>query len=298
MTKRHNTDPPKSCETQNTSSENRGVAVNHVDVKASDVVRAFDQFVNKIREAFIQPSELSMTAEENERMRYAVALGLVSEFFRTLQVPFASRFFELGFAIFDLNAGIPSDLLTLSDVKGRKLKGNKPSDSQLWRARARIALGLHALMRSRKIAGSRMVAGSRRASLGAAATDIAKKYPQLDALAGGNSAAVKDLERQTHLNPGKKLKGLPETIVNWRKAFMSSPIQHFEETSRIPNWEAVLSFDYGKKGVEAIDDVQKLQAFADKQLAAAAEFAKVLRAAKQWRSTVAKRRRALKAAKK
>jgi hypothetical protein len=99
------------------SSENRGVAVDHVEVGASDIVEAFEQFVNKIREALIQPSELSMTAEENERMRYAVALGLVGEFFRTLQVPFASRFFELGFAIFDLNAGIPSNLVTLSDVR-------------------------------------------------------------------------------------------------------------------------------------------------------------------------------------
>jgi hypothetical protein len=143
-----------------------------------------------------------------------------------------------------------------------------------------------------------MVAGSRRASLGAAAMDIANKYPQLDALAGGNSAAIKDLERQTHLNPEKRLKGLPKTIVNWRKQFTSSSIEHFEENSRVPTWEAVLSFDYGKKEVEAMDDVQKLQAFADKQLSAATEFARVLRAAKQWRSTVAKRRRALKAAKK
>jgi hypothetical protein len=254
-----------------------------VSVKDTDIVRVFGEFVNRIGGAFGQPSELSMTPEENERLRYVEALGFAGEIFRTLRIPYAHRFFELGFAISDLNIGIVSDLLAPSYVRGRKLKGIKPHTSQVRRAQARVALGLSALLRSEEMSGIR------RPSLDAAAIDIANRYQGLAVLAARHAAAVKDDERQRYVRPGK-VKGLPATIKNWRKEFMASRFEQFDQRSRIPNWEAVLTYDEGKKSIEAMTDPRELKEFAWKQLNAAAEFAKVLSASRNWREKIAESR--------
>jgi hypothetical protein len=97
-----------------------------------DLARAFEQEPGYARHAM------------NERERYAAALIVLGNYFSSLSVkPIAARFFELGSAIADLNNGIVPPLLRPVRADNRRA-----APSQLWRARAHVALGLEALLRS------------------------------------------------------------------------------------------------------------------------------------------------------
>lgn len=131
----------------------------------------------------------------NERERYAAALIVVAQYFSSSAGrPIADRFFELASAIADLNNGTVHPLL--EPVR----PDNRPADpSQLWRARARVALGLEALLR----------AGLNRS---AAAAKIASHYSSVANLAGVKAK-------------GSKL----QTIVfGWRRELKAGRVKNFE----------------------------------------------------------------------
>src|SRR5436309_9438264 len=80
----------------------------------------------------------------NERERYAAALIGIAQYFTSVTGrPLGERFFELASAIADLNAGTVHPLLRPVRADNRRA-----DPSQLWRTRARVALGLEALLRS------------------------------------------------------------------------------------------------------------------------------------------------------
>jgi hypothetical protein len=237
----------------------------YVDVRAPELLRAFEQFANKIREAFLHPSELSMSAEENERVRYAEALVLVAAFFRKLNVGFSDLFFELALAIGDLNAGIVPDLLARSHVKGER--EGRPFDSSLmWYMRARVVLGFeaHLLLERRSASGT----AKHRPNLMRAAQNIATNYRELENLAG------------------EKAKGsLATTIINWRNEFrrkekkLSKPNEN-----TLKNYLAVYAFVEGKSQLESMVDPQELRRAADVCFDVAIEFAKTVKAKKMRRN--------------
>jgi hypothetical protein len=130
----------------------------------------------------------------NERERYVSALAFVAQFFCALENRrLGDRFFELSFAIADLNSGTKPPLLKAIDPVNRP-----PDCSQLWGDRARVAVILEALMKS----------GLSRES---AARKLALKHPRLAKLAG---AGAKNTTLQT-------------TILGWRKAFSASRVKNF-----------------------------------------------------------------------
>jgi hypothetical protein len=228
-----------------------------IEIKASDLAQVFEGFANRIREAFSQPSELAMSVEENERERYASALMLVAHFFRTLGVPFAHRFAELGTAVADLNEGAQPPILS------RQRRASRDA-SDLWCARAHVALGLHARLRLLSNVIPHHSEAKHRPDLKAAAREIKVRYPQLKNIAG------------------KKAKSLEETIINWRKEFLSSHLDdNLEVIGRVRNWLAVNVFTTGKERIEAIRITQQLREFADTQLAIAAQISKILEAKKR-----------------
>lgn len=100
-----------------------------VEVTGRGLVHAFVELAQSVNEAFSQAPELPLTPE-NERERHASALAFVARFFGQFNAPFADRFFELGLAIADLNAGILPPLLIRSHVKGKR-EGRPFDSSQL-----------------------------------------------------------------------------------------------------------------------------------------------------------------------
>jgi hypothetical protein len=202
-----------------------------VAFEQAEILEAFARLGKSVNHAFSQSPELPASVE-NERERYVAALYSVAVFFGRFKAPFADRFFELGAAIADLNSGTKHGLLTRSHVDHRQ-----PDSSQLWRARARVALGLYALMQSGETQGD-------------AAKEIETKYQSLKALAG------------------TKAQVLSKTVINWYKGFIAR---------RIVNCEAVELFAVGKQIVEALNGKNgDLRKFAEAQLVAAAELCGVL----------------------
>jgi hypothetical protein len=180
-------------------------------------------------------------------------------FFNKFSQPLATRFFELGSAIGDLNVGAQPELL----VRRSKGRGRLRDSSFVWRARAHVALGFHARLRE---------LGAEQKQVQVAKT-IEHKHPQFATLAGYNVASDKD-------------RGLANLIINWRKDFMSSSTEDGDDVDgkvigRVKNWEAVELFTMGKDIVESMADAQKLRRFADGQLSIAAQFANVLKVQKR-----------------
>jgi hypothetical protein len=236
----------------------------YVDVKPSELIHAFEHFANRIREAFSQSSQLSMSAEENERVRHAEALVLVAAFFRRLNVGFSDKFFELALAIGDLNVGIVPDLLARSHVKGER--EGRPFDSSLiWYMRARVALGLeaHLLLERRSASGT----AKHRPNLMRAAQNIATNYRELENLAG------------------EKAKGsLATTTINWRNEFRRKEKELSKPDGKEQkNYLAVYAFVEGKSQLESLVDAQELRRAADTFFDVAVEFAKTVKAKKMRR---------------
>jgi hypothetical protein len=212
--------------------------------------------LNRLRDAAVQLADglcealehesCGQPSPENERIWYSTALALVAQFFITLFDDDANnpignflgqRFFELGSGIADLNQGTVRRLLSPNVFQNRASEA-----SDLWRARANVAVGLHALMRC---GNSRELA----------AREIARRFKTLSRLAG------KRRRREFWV-----------TIVGWRVELMAR---------RVHNFEAVTLFTEGAilvDGMSKAHDVACLRQFADTQLKKAAAFSRGLTA--------------------
>src|SRR5262249_10261700 len=145
--------------------------------------------------------------------RFAAALHYIALFFgRFHAAPIANRVFELGSMIADLNQGISNDLLTPSTPDNRR-----PDSSLLWRARARVVIGLDALIR----------AGRRQSD---AARDIERNFSEL-----------KKLVSAKRRSDGLVKVVLWKTIIDWRKRFASGSVK---------NSQAMIEYEIGKELVE------------------------------------------------
>src|SRR5262249_4196873 len=131
----------------------------------------------------------------NERERYAAALSVIAQYFSSIVgQQFGDRFFELASAIADLNLGTVRSLLRPVRAESRA-----PDPSHFWRARARVALALEALLRS-----------------GLSRYDAFAKIR-------GHHSSIANL-------PGLKAKHskLQTTIFGWRSEFKAKRVRNFE----------------------------------------------------------------------
>jgi hypothetical protein len=175
--------------------------------------------------AFTQESTLPRTPE-NERERLAAGLVFVAQFVAAeIDRDIANKyFFELSSALTDLNDGTVRPLLEHSSLRTRADSSDK------WRARARIAVALDALMRS----------GLRQTD---AANEIADKNRGLHTLAG-KTAAI----------------SFSTTIIGWREEFIRK---------RVKNFEAAVLFEEGIRRIDEMyeaGDFDGLKALAVDQL--------------------------------
>jgi hypothetical protein len=195
----------------------------------SELLNALEKLHLNVAQAFDQEPDAPRNPV-NERERYAAALNSVAQYFSSVVGrPIADRFFELASAIADLNIGTVHPLL--QQVQPH----NRPADpSQLWRARARVALGLEALLRS----------GLNQSD---AAAKIARDYSSIAKLAGAKA----------------RTSSLQTTLFGWRKRFL---------LGRIKNFEAQELFSAGLETIAALPQDQHLAEFAERQLSEVTEL--------------------------
>jgi hypothetical protein len=199
---------------------------------------AFSYLRQGLAKAFNQDPTLPRTVE-NERERIAAAVLFVGQFVATtIDRDIANRyFFELASALGNLNEGIVRPLLKRSPLHGRP-----PDPSNVWRARARVAVALYAFMRSGL-------------SQGNAAGKIARDHPGLHRLAG------------------KKAGNFATTIIDWRQEFGAK---------RVDDFEAAELFAEGIRSIGKLDaagDLDDLKKLAADQLVKAATFVAELKEA-------------------
>jgi hypothetical protein len=170
-----------------------------------------------------------------ERERYAAALMGVAQYFTSLEGrPLGQRFFELGSAIADLNSGIVRPLL-----RPERADNRRADNSQLWRARAHVSLGLEALLRS----------GLTRNE---AAAKLTSDFPGIAKLASANARNSK----------------LQTIFFGWRKQLRQA---------RVKNFEASELFSEGMRKIEVIaDKPHRLRQFSVQQLTEATTVYEVL----------------------
>jgi hypothetical protein len=171
----------------------------------------------------------------SERERYAAALIGVARYFTSLEGrPLGQRFFELGSAMADLNFGIVRPLL-----RPERADNRRADNSQLWRARAHVSLGLEALLRS----------GLTRNE---AAAILTSDFPGIAKLASANAKNSK----------------LPTIVFGWRKQLRQV---------RVKNYEASELFSEGMRKIEVIaDKAHRLRQFSAQQLTEATTVYEVL----------------------
>jgi len=149
---------------------------------------------NEVAKAFSQEPEYPSTPF-NERERYSAALVVLAGCFDKLGArDIGRRFFELASAIADLNVGTVHALL-----RPERADNRRADTSQMWRARVRIILAFDALERSGL-------------SQDAAAAQVVRKLPNIDALVGAKG----------------KASSLQTTILGWRKALLAGRVKNFE----------------------------------------------------------------------
>jgi hypothetical protein len=187
------------------------------------VTQAFNQEPNAARTPFY------------ERERYAAALMGVANYFTSLEGrPLGQRFFELGSAKADLNSGIVHPLL-----RPERADNRRADNSQLWRARAHVALGLEALLRS-----------------GLTRDDAAAKLTR-------GSPAIAKLASAKAKN--SKLKTI---VFGWRQQLRQA---------RVKNFEASELFSEGLRRIEAMtNQPNALRQFSMQQLREATKVYEVL----------------------
>src|SRR5262245_2305689 len=198
----------------------------------SKFLNALERLHRNLARAFEQEPDYQLDSMI-ERERYAAALIALANYFSSLSVkPIAARFFELGSAIADLNSGTVHSLLRPVRADNRRA-----DPSQLWRARARVALGLEALLRS----------GLNRSE---AASKIAGQYSSVAYLVG---AKAKDSK-------------LEITVFGWRRELRAG---------RVKNFEASELFVEGIKRIDRLSSRQGYLRFATRQFAQAVKFSRV-----------------------
>jgi hypothetical protein len=200
----------------------------------SKFIKATTQLHRTVRRAFNQEPDYRPTPF-NERERYAAALMAVAQYFTSLEGrPLGQRFFELGSAIADLNSGIVRPLL-----RAERADNRRADNSQLWRARAHVSLGLEALLRS----------GLTRNE---AAAKLTRDFPHIAKLA---SASAKNSKLQT-------------IFFGWRKQLRQA---------RVKNFEASALFSDGMRKIEVIADMpHRLRQLSVQQLTEATTVYEVL----------------------
>jgi hypothetical protein len=165
----------------------------------------------------------------NERERYAAALIVVAQYFSSVgEKQIANRFFELSSAIADLNNGTVHPIL-----RPMRADNRRADPSQLWRARARVALGLEALLRS----------GLNRSDA------TAKIASQCSSIA--NLAGVKAKDSRLEI-----------TVFGWRREL---------KAGRVKNFEASELFSEGIKRIDLLASQQAYRKFAIRQFTEAAK---------------------------
>ena len=195
----------------------------------STLANALEKLHRNVARAFDQEPDYPGNPA-NERERYAAALVAVAQYFSSVAGrPIAERFFELASAIADLNKG------TIHPLLQQVRPDNRPADpSQMWRARARVALGLEALLRS----------GLNRSD---ATAKIASQYSSIANLAG---VKAKDSKLQT-------------IVFGWRREL---------KAGRVKNFEANELFAEGIKRIDRLASPQGYRRFATRQFVEAANF--------------------------
>jgi len=161
-------------------------------------------------------SDPERNAPEYERARYIHALHAIAKFLQetTKFHNFSRQFYHLAIALDDLNRGVVDSLLKPSGTGGV----NPGGDTRTWCARAKISLGIHALV----------LAGLNRKE---AAKEAATKFPDIGKLA--------TFERE---NPS----ATEIKILNWYDEF-----RKYGEKSRIKNMVARGIFENGQQLVES-----------------------------------------------
>jgi hypothetical protein len=200
-----------------------------------ELIEAVFELHGNVFHAFAQEPDYPRTPF-NERERYSAALVAAAQFFIRLgEGQIGERFFELASAIADLNSGTQHPILVPVRTDNRR-----PDTSQMWRARASVALALEAAIRSGL-------------SQGAAAARIARKFPSLTKLAGSRA----------------KNSPLETIVLGWRKEL---------KAARIKNFQAGELFSEGMKKIDSLSSSPSpdLSEFAAGHLTAAAGFCGVL----------------------
>ncbi|MEA2753872.1 MAG: hypothetical protein QOJ54_161 [Aliidongia sp.] len=190
----------------------------------------------------------AQTTPCNERERYSAAVIAVAEFFAQLgERDISRRFFYLGAALADLNHGSIHPLLRPITVDNRRA-----DNSQAWAARAQIALGLEALMRTGR-------------SLKQATAELRKGFPELAEIALTQSRSG----RGTPARAGAPQEPLQTVIAGWRKGLRQA---------RVKNDFAAGIFSVGMECIKRLsdDNPEQLADFAKRQLAEATAAFRVL----------------------
>lgn len=196
-------------------------------------LKATGKLIRTISRAFDQGPELPHTSV-NDRDRYAAALFAMAQYFSALAGrPLGDRFFELGSAIADLNNGTVHPLL-----RPVRSDNRRADTSQLWRARARVAMGLEALLRS----------GLNQTD---AAAKLASRHSDIANLAGRKA----------------KYSTLQTIVFGWRREL---------KAGRVKNFEASALFAEGLERINRLASAQAHRKFADRQFADAVDFSRVL----------------------
>ncbi len=192
-----------------------------------ELSKAYAKLRGAVSMAFDQEPHYERTPV-NERERLVAAVIAIAQFFTEVgDKQVSNRLFELGSAIADLNSGTPHPLL-----RPVRSDNRRAHPSRLWRARARSAIGLEALVRSGL-------------GVSAAAEKISKDYPRL-----------------THLGTPRAAKSrLPKLLIGWRREFRSA---------RIKNFEAAELFSEGLRRLDLVSGkASRLHELATDQLAKA-----------------------------
>jgi hypothetical protein len=195
--------------------------------------KASEKLHRTVDRAFNQEPDTQRTPF-NERERYAAALFGVAQYFTSLVGrPIGDRFSEIASAIADLNVGTVHSLL-----KPERADHRRADPSQLWRARAHVALGLEALLRS----------GLDRDD---AIAKIASQHPSVADLADvrGNRSNLRTI------------------VFGWRREFRAN---------RVKNFEANEVFAEGIERINLLKSAHRYRAFALHQFAEAARSSRVL----------------------
>lgn len=219
-------------------------------VESSITMESCAKLFQSVNEAFAPPPPEERPIIGNERERYAAALFCVAQFFGKFQAPFAHSFFELASVIVDLNYGIKSDWLLPATKKTTKKKGRSFDNSRKWRARARVALALDALIRS----------GRRRDK---AAAEIAGRY---------YSKLIKLVDRTpdvTDVKVATEKKVVANNAIAWRRK-----LDNFQDDQ---NDQAMVFYKTGKDVIQRLGTQKDpLERFAKQQLEAAVRFPRIL----------------------